>query len=264
MNMNSLSREGYVYKAVRFSIHDGPGIRTLFFFQGCPLNCLWCCNPESRPEAIQKFACQNRLLQWQRPVTIGELVDLATRDIVYYRYSGGGVTLTGGEVLLQDEFARELLYEVRKKGIHTAIETSGYSSPMALNRVLEHVDLVLLDIKHIDSEQHRLFTGVDNKLILNNAQEIHSRKIPIIIRIPLIPGYNDSEDILHMLGCFVRDKLPDVRRLCLLKYHNFALNKYREMNIEYPLESLPIPTDEQMMTACAILQEYVEHVQLGG
>jgi len=262
--MNDLRRVGRVYKAVRFSTHDGPGIRTLFFFQGCPLSCLWCCNPESQPKTAQELAGQSRLMQWQRLVTIQELVDLAARDIIYYRYSGGGVTLTGGEVLLQDEFAQELLCELRKKGIHTAIETSGYSKPAALHRVLKYVDLVLLDLKHMDGGQHRRFTGVDNQLILSNAQEIHKLNTPIILRVPLIPGYNDSEENLRMLGRFAREKLPNVRRLCLLKYHNFSVNKYREMNIKYPLESLPVTTDEQLAAARAILQKYIEHVQLGG
>lgn len=262
--MNDMSQVGYVYKAVRFSIHDGPGVRTLFFFQGCPLNCLWCCNPESRPVGGVVFSGRERLLQWQTPVSVRELVDLAERDIVYYRYSGGGITLSGGEVLMQSEFAEALLRGMRAKGIHTAVETSGYAKQAALERVLKHVDLVLLDLKHMSSEQHMRLVGVDNDLILRNAQEIHRRKIPMILRFPLIPGFNDSEDNLHALGAFAQNKLPNVRSLCVLKYHNYGIDKYRKMQIEYPLESLPIATNEQAEKARTVLSRYFENVQIGG
>lgn len=253
---------GFVYKAERFCTHDGPGIRTLLYFRGCPLNCLWCCNPESRIR--DSFPGEGELLEWSRPVGVGDLVELACRDLAYYRASGGGVTLTGGEALAQPGFAAGLLAGLRERGVHTAMETSGYASEEALGLALPHLDLMLLDIKHMDAERHRSLTGRGNGRILDNARRVHDLGIPLVIRLPLVPGCNDGEANLHALGAFVRDSLPRVRTVCVLGYHNYASNKYRAMGIQYPMGDAPPASEAQADRAAELLRPYVPEVRIGG
>lgn len=253
---------GFVYKAERFCVHDGPGIRTALYFRGCPLACLWCCNPESRSQA--ETTGEEEFLTWRRPVSSDELVDLACRDLTYYRMSEGGVTLTGGEVLAQPEFAADLLEKLRIRGIHTAMETSGYAGEEALALVLSHLDLVLLDIKHMDSEQHKALTGCGNERILHNARTIHDQGVPLAIRLPLIPGSNDSADNLHSQGTFIKQDLPAVKTLHILGYHDYARNKYRAMGLDYPMEDLPPATENQVNRAAELLGQYVPDVRIGG
>lgn len=260
--MGNSGQTGFVYKTERFCIHDGPGIRTLFYFRGCPLDCRWCCNPESR--AAGPIRGGDGLLPWREPVGVDELTELAGRDAVYYRSSGGGVTLTGGEVLFQPEFAARLLESLRGRGIHTAIETSGYAARDKLEMVLAHVDLVLLDIKHMDSARHSELTGHGNERILANARLVHEREIPLIIRLPLVPGCNDDAANLHAVGAFVHDDLPDVTTVCVLGYHNYAVNKYRTMGLEYPMGELPPASEAQITRAAEILRHYVPSVMIGG
>lgn len=253
---------GFVYKAERFCTHDGPGIRTLLYFRGCPLNCRWCCNPESRMQG--SFRGDGELLERVEPVSVGELAELACRDAAYYRASGGGVTLTGGEALAQPEFAAKLLADLRDRGVHTAMETCGHASEEALGMALPHLDLALLDIKHMDSERHKALTGCGNERILVNARAIHDLGIPLIIRLPLVPGCNDDEGNLHALGAFVRRSLPDVKTLCVLGYHNYALNKYRAMGIHYPMGDAPPASEAQANRAAEVLRPYVPEVRIGG
>ncbi len=253
---------GFVYKAERFCLHDGPGIRTLFYFRGCPLHCRWCCNPESWSQNRQSGA--DKLLTWTEPVTAETLVELAYRDLLYYRFSDGGVTLTGGEALAQPEFAANLLEKLQRRGIHTALETSGCVSEKNLALALPHLDMALLDIKHMDSQRHQELTGCGNELILANACAIHDQGKPLIIRAPLVPGYNDSEENLLALGNFLQRSLPKVETLCLLGYHNYALNKYRSMGLDYPLGDLPPASDAQMRSAAELLKPFVPEVRIGG
>ena len=260
--MNIGDGMGFVYKAERSCTHDGPGIRTLLYFRGCPLHCLWCCNPESRSR--DRIRGAKKLLHWIRPVSVDDLVDLASRDTVYYRASDGGVTLTGGEALAQPEFAAGLLAKLRERGIHTVMETSGYADDEALDLILPYLDMALLDIKHMDADRHRALTGCGNGRILKNARKIHDLHIPLIIRLPLVPGCNDDGDNLHVLGAFIKRSLPDVKTLCVLGYHNYALNKYRTMGIRYPMGDVPPATEAQIQRAAELLKPYVPEVRIGG
>ncbi|MDR0363274.1 MAG: glycyl-radical enzyme activating protein [Planctomycetota bacterium] len=253
---------GFVYKVERFCVHDGPGIRTLFYFRGCPLGCLWCCNPESR--TLGPIRGEDEFLMWKQPVGVQRLVELACRDVAYYRSSGGGVTLTGGEALAQPEFAANLLRKMRERGIHTAMETSGHAGDEAVETVLPHLDMVLLDIKHMDDGRHKALTGFGNARILSNARKIHDAGVPMTIRVPLIPGHNDREEDLRALGEFVWSALPAVKTLCVLGYHNYAVNKYLAMGLDYPLGDLPPASEERITRAAETLKRYVEEVRMGG
>ena len=254
--------KGFVYKVERFCIHDGPGIRTLLYFRGCPLRCLWCCNPKNMTR--DSIRGEDELLAWNRMVGADDLAELAGRDIAYYRSSGGGVTLTGGEALAQPEFAACMLRKIRGRGIHAAMATSGYAGDEALAAVLPHLDMVLLDIKHMDSGRHRALTGRGNERILANARKIHETGMPMVVRIPLAPGYNDEKQNLHATGEFIRRFLPGVQSLCVLGYHNYAVNKYRIMGLDYPMGDSPPASEDQMNDAAETLRRYVADVRIGG
>ncbi len=153
---------------------------------------------------------------------------------------------------------------MREYGIHAALETSGYAADEALDAVLPHVDMVLLDIKHMDGERHRALTGCGNERILANARKIHDAGIPLIIRFPLVPGHNDGEENLRALGEFVRRALPAVQTLCVLGYHNYAVNKYRAMGLDYPMGDMPPASEEQTGRAAETLKLFVRDVRIGG
>ena len=173
MDQNLLDVKGRIFNIQRFSIHDGPGIRTIVFLKGCPLRCRWCCNPESQDFHVENITTAGVTKPVGRDVTVGEVLDEISRDRVYYaRSGGGGLTLSGGECLWQPDFSEALLKCAKQKGISTAIETTGYADISVIRRLLPYVDTVLMDIKHINSEKHKQFTSKDNSLILENAKII--------------------------------------------------------------------------------------------
>jgi pyruvate formate lyase activating enzyme len=301
-----LGIQGTIFDIQRFSLHDGPGIRTLVFMKGCPLRCEWCSNPESqksRPElmffeekCIHCGACveicphaEVLKVQWPmapevcagcgrcvgvchaearvivgRTATVGEILEVIRRDRVFYEESHGGVTVGGGEPTLQAEFVAALLRRCRAEGLHTAIETCGYAPWARFRQVLEYVDLLQMDIKHMSSEEHRRKTGAGNEQILDNARKA-SRMVPeMVVRLPLIPEFNNDPPALHALGAFVRDELPGVRRLDLLPYHSTGQSKNTRLGREYALSGLAVLTREQIDDARAILESYGLSVRLGG
>ena len=294
---------GSVFNIQRFSIQDGPGIRTTVFLKGCPLRCLWCSNPESQkpgPEIahrdslctgcgdclnvceeeaiilssnngafgikIDREKCTNvgkcidvcsagALKVYGQTMSVDEVFDEVRRDVAFYANSGGGITAGGGEPLMQPDFVASLLKRCKRIGIHTAIDTCGYAPVSDLEKVLEQTDLVLFDLKLINSLQHEQYTGKDNKVILRNARLILEKGVPMIVRIPLIPGINGSEENLVKTARFVSD-LDRELHVDLLSYHRLGENKYKMLDRTYQLADLKPQSEEQVQSAVEIFRGY--------
>jgi len=240
MDESYYGNKGLVYNIQRYSLHDGPGIRTVVFFKGCPLRCQWCANPESQKMGIETMGTE----KIGRMASIDEILDVVSRDIVFYEESGGGMTLSGGEALMQPDFAEQLALEAKRMNINVAIETSAFQHWEALWRVIENVDIVLLDIKSMDSELHEKFVGAGNELILENAKRMSCMNKEIIVRIPIIPSFNDSWENLAETSMFC--KKIGVNEIQLLPYHSFGISKYKKMGRQYKLEGLAPPSKDNL------------------
>ena len=260
-----LQTKGRIFDIQRYSIHDGPGIRTIVFLKGCVLRCKWCCNPESQEYAIQTMMVDGKPKTIGRDVTVEEVMETVEKDRNYYRRSGGGLTLSGGESLCQPEFARALLKVAKSKGINTAMESMGCASYETIDSILPYLDMYLMDIKHTNLEKHREFTGKSNELMLENARKIAaSGKTRLVIRVPVIPTFNDTPEEIAAIAQFA-DKLPGVDKIHLLPYHRLGQDKYDGLGREYLLPDILPPENEQM----EMLKKVVENVsrltcQIGG
>ena len=227
---------GMIFNIQKFSINDGAGIRTVVFFKGCPLRCGWCSNPESQSLDVETMLDERQdkahaMKTVGERRTVDEIMRVVMQDKPFYEESGGGVTLSGGEAMMQPEFAIALLKALKEKGIHTAIETTGFASPAVFNRIIEHLDLLLFDIKHWDETQHKKATRVSNIPILKNMKHAIEIGKEVLPRLPVIPNYNDSIADAHG---FVR-RLNEVgaRRVQLLPFHQFGENKYHMLGRQY-------------------------------
>lgn len=231
---------GTIFDIMRYAIHDGPGIRTTVFFKGCPLNCWWCHNPESinaEPETIcvrigrdGNTPFREKKQRFGRAVTVGELMAEVTRDIIYYDQSGGGVTFSGGEPLLQPEFLAAALRACRDEDIHTAVDTSGHAPAEVLEGIGDLVDLFLYDLKLMDDAAHVKYTGVGNALILGNLERLAGSGSPVCLRIPMIPGVTDTDDNLDAIERFVRP-LKNIRDISLLPYNKLGEDKREKFGL---------------------------------
>ncbi|MFC1931593.1 glycyl-radical enzyme activating protein [Chloroflexota bacterium] len=295
---------GTVFDIQRYSIHDGPGIRTLVFMKGCPLSCKWCSNPEgqkSQPEirfipskcvgqAICKGVCVKAcpvsaisLSSEGKPITdrklcqacgkcaeaclykarqlsgtqmtVEDLLLEVLKDEPYYRQSGGGITMSGGEPLAQFKFTRQFLQECKQRSLHTAIETCGYVPWDNLRDILDLVDLVYYDIKHMVAEKHKELMGTSNDLILENARKLLStNKTQVVIRVPIVPGCNDSEENIEAIARFVANS--GGRMMELLPYHRFGVSKYSQFDLGYELKEVQIPTEEHLQKLRGLVKPY--------
>jgi len=299
---------GVVFNIQRFSIHDGPGIRTTVFLKGCPLRCGWCSNPESArlgPEIITRDAkcircgkcveaCSRqaitiventRTILWEQCnecmecadvcpsgaigrageyMSVAQVMDTVARDAGFYGRTGGGMTLSGGEPLLQPQFALRLLEEARKRGFHTALDTSGYADWEVMDKVLDHVDLVLYDVKHPHSVRHQEATGVPNDRILDNLRKTVGKPgLRVWIRHAVIPRFSDSEDELEELCKLVHTLKPPVEKISLLPYHKFGELKYVATGRVYPWKGIPIITDERMGKLKKVVESHGIKVDVG-
>ncbi len=263
MSDRLLSVTGRIFDIQRFSTHDGPGIRTIVFLKGCPLRCRWCCNPESQSFEIQSMTRAGKTGPVGRDVTVGEVLDEVLRDRPYYGRSGGGVTLSGGESLGQPDFATALLAACLQNGVNTAIETTGFAETATIDRFLPLLDHVLMDIKHIDSRKHEQFTTRPNERILENARHIAANARHLVIRVPVIPTFNDTEEEIGAVAAFAAS-LPNVRELHLLPYHRLGQDKYAGLNRPYTLEALTPPPAEQMQRLLRVVESQGLTAQLGG
>ena len=167
--MSIYDTKGRIFNIQRFSIHDGPGIRTIVFFKGCFMRCAWCCNPESQAYEIQQMSENGKMKTVGRDVTVAEILPELLADKPYYRRSGGGITLSGGEILGQPDFARDLLRACKENGLHTAVESTANAPFENIQKILPYLDMFLMDIKHMDGSKHKEYTGADNERILQNA-----------------------------------------------------------------------------------------------
>jgi pyruvate formate lyase activating enzyme len=223
-------KQGVLFSIEEFAVNDGPGIRTTVFLKGCPLRCAWCHNPEGQRHEPQPLTKQGRTEMCGYEIDAETLAEKLRRDEEIFRDSGGGVTFTGGEPLAQVDFLCEVLD--RLGDIHTAVETSGYASAEAFERVLERVDFVLFDIKLADSSLHKRWTGVGNELILANLKTLCASGKPFVARVPLIPGVNDSAANMEATAELLVGA-KGLERVELLRYHKTAGAKYPMVGLDY-------------------------------
>ena len=222
--------EGIVFSIEEFAVNDGPGIRTTVFLKGCPLRCAWCHNPEGwkhEPETVVKKG---------RPETCGyrisakDLAERLSRDADLFRDSGGGITFTGGEPLLQAEFLSEVMDLL--PDIDKAVETSGYAPEADFRKVMERADILLYDLKLVDPLLHKQYTGADNGPILRNLAVLKASGKPFVARIPLIPGVNDTRENMEATAALLTDA-PGLQRVELLRYNKIAGAKYPMLGLPY-------------------------------
>jgi pyruvate formate lyase activating enzyme len=301
------NHKGLVFNIQKFSIQDGPGIRTTVFMKGCPLSCPWCSNPEGMsreqelitndrkcigcmkcaevcPVNAISFVDGMRLIDWERcnnclecaevcpshaleaaadHMTVDEAFRVVAQDAAFYRNSGGGITVSGGEAMLQWEFAMELFEKSKDAGFHTVLDTTAHCTWEHLEKVLEYVDLILFDIKHMDPEKHKEKTGITNELILENLEKA-AKKTKVWLRIPLIPGYNDSEENLRQ----VAELASRIRaeKVSILPYHEYGKQKYPRLGGEYCFSGADIlePDSEAVTQSKELIESYGLDVAVGG
>ncbi|NLV34217.1 MAG: glycyl-radical enzyme activating protein [Clostridiaceae bacterium] len=290
---------GCIFDIQRFSLHDGPGIRTTIFFKGCNLRCFWCHNPESinlQPE-IQVYAhkcihcgkcitvcpqnaiykngssfvfsrdlCMkcgkcvdscytNARVMAGKTVSASEVMSEIMKDEPFYNDNQGGVTFSGGEPMLQPGFLKTLLVACKEKKIHTAVDTAGNVAFEKFAEIAPYTDLFLYDIKCVDEKKHKQVTGSNNKKILANLVLLDEIAKEIIIRIPIIPGMNDTDEDMHAIGILLRN-LKKVTKVQLLPFHNMAESKYESMGMEYKAKDLSAPKKERMQQFASIISSY--------
>ena len=237
---------GRIFDIQRYSIHDGRGIRTIVFLKGCVLRCRWCCNPESQSYEIETMRTQDGVKTMGRDVSVGEVMDVVERDRNYYRRSGGGLTLSGGESLCQPDFALALLRESKFRGISTAIESMGCAEWNTIEKLLPYIDQYLLDIKHTNPDKHKEFTGRSNELMLENARKIaKSGLTELTVRVPVIPTFNATVEEIASIAEFTKS-LQSVKALHLLPYHRLGQDKYAGLGRDYTMAHISPPDSETM------------------
>ena len=247
--------EALVFNLQKFSIHDGAGIRTDVFFQGCNLRCGWCSNPESQP--MEPLPGEKATAY-----TVESLMAELVKDKPFYDESGGGVTLTGGEALLHPDFVLALCEALHRAGIHVALETAACVNEDVFLRVLSAVDFAYIDLKHYDDARHRAGTGVGNELILRNIAAALAGTTPVVVRIPVIPGYNDGAadfagfaEVLLALGA---------KEVQLLPFHQLGESKYKRLQMEYAYDGQKQLRDGDVSAFADALERAGIQVQIGG
>ncbi len=248
--------DGNIFDIKRFALHDGPGIRTTLFMTGCPLDCLWCHNPESRVHFKENGGKS-------RKVDSTYVIEELKKDLVFFEESGGGVTFSGGEPLHQPEFLVAILKEMKNNMIHTALDTTGFVDRSVINDVFPYTDLFLYDLKVMDPEKHKKFTGVDNKQILDNLKFIFDNNGVVRIRFPLIPGYNDDKENISDMINFLKD-LTNSPIIDLLPYHRLGISKYKKLNIDSSTEFLSPSSDDRIQEVEEMLKINGFKVGIGG
>jgi pyruvate formate lyase activating enzyme len=265
--------KGLIFSIKKYSIHDGPGIRVTFFMKGCPLSCMWCHNPEgisAKPETICKtnkvgdreFISEEVAGRIYSP---GKIIETLEKERVFIDQSGGGVTFSGGEPMLQPEFLLETLRLCKSQGYHTAVDTSGYALSKDFVSIIPYTDLFLFDIKHLDDSEHLRFTGVSNVQILTNLRLVLDKGKSVMIRFPVIPGYNDSPGHLKRLRDYISaNKTPALKKINLLPFHKTGSSKYERLKIPYRTGEVLPPSKEKMKELKIFFQGSGVSVKIGG
>lgn len=255
---------GIVFDIKRFAIHDGPGIRTSLFFKGCPLSCWWCHNPESRKMGVEqldfKFKGKNHI-GWE--TTSEQLLIEAEKDRPFYEQSGGGITFTGGEPLMQADFLKETAKLFKQHNLHLCLDTTGFASEKVFQEVSQYIDLFLFDLKHLDDEMHKEFTGVSNKVILKNLEYLIENKKEVHIRFPLIPSINDQTEHLEDLAEYL-NSLKHIKNISILPYHKIAQGKYEQLNFENKMSGIKEPSETEVESTKSFLEKQGFDVKIGG
>jgi pyruvate formate lyase activating enzyme len=245
------NNKGLVVQIQGSSFVDGPGIRTTLFLKGCPLRCKWCCNPETQENRIEEnklFPEKGQSKIFGEWLTVDEVMQIVVKDIPFYRSSGGGVTIAGGEPSFQPAFALELIKRCKELEIHTALDTCGYTINNQAESVLEAVDMLLYDLKNMDPLEHEKNTGLRNDRILANLKRMAELKKEIVIRLPLIPGYTDTKQNITAIGDFLHSLgKGSIQQVDLLAYHLGGLTKYEMLGRVYPLDKSLKPQSEEYL-----------------
>ena len=288
---HSQALTGSILEIQRFSIHDGPGIRTTVFLKGCPLQCVWCHNPEAIdagpllsfqpgkcigcgycfnvcPNGAHQMVDEKHVLNrnlcttcglcakecWAtaletvgRPVTVKEVVDEVHRDQPFYKTSGGGMTVSGGEPMMQIEFTEALLREARHRGLDCCVETCGYAPFESFERIVPHTNLFLYDLKDTNDARHKEFTGISNELIIRNLKRLHDDGAKITLRLPMIPGCNDRSDHFEGIASLLGD-LPNIANVEILPYHPLGQGKLERFNLPSRANLPSKATDKQQVS----------------
>ena len=270
----AMDSTGYIFDIQKYAIHDGPGIRTTVFFHGCPLECWWCHNPECWQPVLKNTSLQDRSQDMQlrfirRPNRTGQLVtsdivlNEVMKDQVFYDQSGGGVTFSGGEPMMQLEFLFELLKVCKQNGVGTAVDTCGYAPEEYFVKIYDLVDLFLYDLKIMEIKAHRKYTGVSNELILSNLIMLSEKGRKTYLRIPLIPGITDTEKNLNAILEFITP-LKNIQHINLLPYNCLGEDKYRRLNIHFRMGHFEVQTDDELQKRRKLFEAAGYKVKIGG
>jgi pyruvate formate lyase activating enzyme len=262
---------GDIFDIKRFAIHDGPGIRTTVFFRGCPLVCWWCHNPEARVDC-GRDTYRKRSIDLTLPSSdnvIGPEVRLETlvreiaRDSIFYDQSHGGVTASGGEPMMQIDFLEDLLTACRSRGIATTVDTSAYAPWAEFERILDLVDLFMVDLKLLDEDQHEKYTGESNVLILENFEKLLDAGARVRARLPMIPGITDTEENIGALISFL-GKYEGLELISILPYNRLGEDKFNRLGVEYAPGSLKTQTPDEMKNISDRFEKAGLTVRIGG
>ena len=268
-----------IFNIQRYSLNDGSGIRTMVFFKGCRLRCPWCSNPESQSSKIEVMINKEKKKKYEKYIgnidedptgtyektgkwySIEELLKEVLKDEIFFNTSKGGVTLSGGEVLEQGEFAAEFLRELKEHGINTAVETCGYGNREKFQEILKYTDTVLFDLKIMDNGKSREIIKGSSDIITENFRTAADTG-KVIVRFPYIPGYTDETENLEKISELMKE--CNVNNIDILPYHNYGSKKYEYLNRKYLLENLEIPTDKESENIKKFFENKGFYVNIGG
>lgn len=265
--------KGLIFSIKKYAIHDGPGIRVTVFMKGCPLDCWWCHNPEGKATGIRMVERIDRVGEKEfksveqvgHEYTPEEILARVESDRVFMEHSGGGVTFSGGEPLMQPNFLLATLTLLKQGGFHTTVDTSGYARHEILQKVMPVTDLFLYDIKHTDPEIHRKFTGVSNELIISNLDMLLAEGKDVMIRIPVIPGVSaDAEYMKQLRGFIEKRNNGHIKEINLLPYHKTGSSKYRRFGLDDRMLSVSQVSNGHLDDYIEILKPLGIHVKKGG
>lgn len=265
--------KGIIFSVKRYSIHDGPGIRVTFFMKGCPLSCWWCHNPEGISPVPEEIIQKNRVgeKEFEKKTIVGkqyevkDVISLLNKERVFIEKSGGGVTFSGGEPLMQPHFLLDVLMACKEEGYHTAVDTSGQYPTERLKMILPFTDLFLYDLKHPNPIKHLLYTGVSSDQIMINLGVIVENEKDIMIRIPVIPGINDSEeDLSGFMKIINSHKNENMRMINLLPFHKIGSSKYKKFKRPYRMEGYVQPSQKRMEEIRSYFDSTGIKVKIGG